>query len=106
MGKNNLFFHFPIIRETCSKRLVHFFRFEKNIYFFIFLLFLHLCNRNSLAGLVNFFRFEKKKICSSIYEQKLIIWTCHFFLYSYCFYIERNSLPGLLNIFTHFHFRI
>ena len=67
---------------------MHFFRFENKNYFFIFLLFLHLCNRNSLAGLVNFFLFWKKKS------------------YSYCFYIERNSLPGLLNIFTHFRFRI
>ena len=35
-------------------------------------LFLHLQNRNSLAGLVNFFSFGEKKIC---------------FYFSYCFYI-------------------
>ena len=54
-----------------SLAAVTFFRFEKKIIFSIFPLFLHLCNRNSLAGFVNFFRFEKKII----------------FLFSYCFYI-------------------
>ena len=50
--------------------LVIFFRFEKKKS--IFLLLLYVCNENSLAGLVNFFRFEKKN---------------NVFTFSYCFYI-------------------
>ena len=51
---------------------------NNKINFLISLLFLHSCSRNSLAGLVVFFPVLKKNII-------------FFFLYSYCFYIEKSQ---------------
>ena len=70
-----------LISWTCT-----FFRiWKRSIFFFILLLFLHLCNRNSLAGLVNFFGFERIK--NSV------------FLFLFLHLCNRNSLAGLVHLF-------
>ena len=52
--------YFSIVSTLCNRNWTcTFFQFKKN-HLFILLMFL-LCNRNSLAGLVVFFSFEKKK---------------------------------------------
>ena len=75
-------------------------------------MFLHLCNRNSLAGLVHFFSFEKKNIfsifVSTFIRWKLIRWTCNFFQIwqkkiNFSFLLlhlcNRNSSAGLVHFF-------
>ena len=60
-------------------RNLNFSELKEEITFFISLLFLHFCKRNSLAGLVHFLRFAKKKIY--IYA---------FFYYFYIYVIENH----------------
>ena len=90
------------------------FRFEKiNLIFsFFYCFYIWLCNRNSLAGLVNFFRYEKKShffiFASTFIEQKLISWTCRFFFlfnlkgkfhFLFLHLCNGSSLDGLVNFF-------
>ena len=83
--KKIYFFIFLLFLHLCSRNslagLVNFSDLKKKINLFIFLFFLHLCNRNSLAGLVILFRFEKKII----------------FLFLFLHSCNRNSLAGLVH---------
>ena len=67
--------------ENLITGLVHFFKFAKKKFshFSIFLLFLHLCNRNSLAGLVQFFKINL--IFNFFLIFLLVLKFIHFLLY-------------------------
>ena len=78
------FMKYKLISCTCKKNVNNFFMFH---FVYIFLLLQTVCRRNLLSGLGNFF-FCLRKICSRIF-----LCIC-----------ERNSLPELLNMFTHFVF--
>ena len=96
---------------------MHFFRYEKKKFLFSFL-FLHSCNRNSLAGLVHFFRLKKNiyifsfPYCFYIYvieTHQLDLYTFFFKFYfilrfhDFLFFLylcNRNSLAELVNYFT------
>ena len=91
-------------------RNLNFSELKEEITFFISLLFLHLYNRNSLAGLEHFFKIVifvylfNFSYCFYSMQGKLISWTYTFFRYTYLTETYQLDFYIFLNIFFYFFF--